>query len=114
MNTQFRKLVTIRLSVTWKFVFYSLLVTFISFEAKAQQRFNAGIKAGLSTSQVAGDNYSGFDKAGFAGGFFGAGFSARAIAHFAFFQRGDTNFSFGATVARLGFRCSMLGFRYSE
>jgi len=70
MNTQFRKLVSIRLSVTWKFVFYSLFLTFISFEVSAQQRFNAGIKAGLSTSQVAGDNYSGFDKAGFAGGFF--------------------------------------------
>ena len=73
MNTQFRKLVTIRLSVTWKFVFYLLLVTFIPFEIKAQQRFNAGIKAGLSTSQVAGDNYSGFDKAGFVGGAFVSG-----------------------------------------
>ncbi|MCE9540284.1 MAG: PorT family protein [Bacteroidetes bacterium] len=53
-----------------KFIIVSFIVLFISSKVKAQQRFNAGIKAGLSTSQVAGDNYSGFDKAGFVGGFF--------------------------------------------
>ena len=59
MNTQIRR-----------FVFFSLVVTFISFETKAQQRFKAGIKAGLSTSQVDGDTYSGYNKAGFIGGAF--------------------------------------------
>jgi hypothetical protein len=34
----------------------------------AQNRFHAGLKAGLSTSQVHGDTYSGFNKAGLDGG----------------------------------------------
>lgn len=34
----------------------------------AQQRFKAGVKAGISSSQVAGDTYSGYNKAGFTGG----------------------------------------------
>ncbi len=50
------------------FIFILLLSTFI--QLKAQQRFKAGIKAGLSTSQVAGDTYSGYNKAGFTGGGF--------------------------------------------
>jgi hypothetical protein len=36
----------------------------------AQKVFNAGIKIGLSTTQVAGDTYSGFHKAGALGGLF--------------------------------------------
>jgi hypothetical protein len=36
----------------------------------AQQRFNAGIKAGVSTTQVSGDTYSGYNKAGLVGGAF--------------------------------------------
>ncbi len=56
-----------------KFIFYSLLVTFISSEVMAQERFTAGIKAGLSTSQVDGDTYSGFNKIGFDGGAFVTG-----------------------------------------
>ncbi|MDQ3049226.1 MAG: PorT family protein [Bacteroidota bacterium] len=36
----------------------------------AQKRFLAGIKGGLSTSQVAGDTYTGFDKVGLIGGGF--------------------------------------------
>jgi hypothetical protein len=43
---------------------------FISLSVHAQQRFTAGLKAGLSTSQVAGDTYGGFHKAGFDGGIF--------------------------------------------
>ncbi len=60
MNTQIRK-----------FVFYSLLVlSLISYNSLAQQRFVAGVKAGISTSQVDGDTYAGFDKVGFDGGAF--------------------------------------------
>ncbi len=41
-----------------------------SFPVISQNRFKAGIKAGISTCQVAGDTYSGFNKAGMvAGGF---------------------------------------------
>lgn len=47
-----------------------LLLNSIVCTLTAQQRFKAGIKAGLSTSQVAGDTYSGYNKAGFAGGGF--------------------------------------------
>lgn len=36
----------------------------------SQNVFKAGIKIGMSTSQVAGDTYSGFNKAGLAGGGF--------------------------------------------
>jgi Outer membrane protein beta-barrel domain len=35
-----------------------------------QQRFRAGLKAGMSTTQVEGDTYTGFNKLGFAGGAF--------------------------------------------
>ncbi len=47
-----------------------ILLLFIGFTLpmSAQQRFKAGIKAGISTSQVAGDTYSGYNKAGFTGG----------------------------------------------
>jgi hypothetical protein len=44
-----------------------------SISIKAQKRFVAGVKAGLSTSQVAGDTYGGFHKAGGAGGIFVTG-----------------------------------------
>ena len=46
---------------------YLLIFLFFS-EVQAQQRFKAGLKAGISTSQVAGDTYSGFNKAGLDGG----------------------------------------------
>lgn len=39
----------------------------------AQKRFNAGLKAGVSTSQVEGDSYSGFNKAGMDGGIYVTG-----------------------------------------
>ena len=51
-------------------IFFLLLTTFGLTSLNAQQRFRAGIKAGLSTSQVSGDTYSGYNKAGFAGGGF--------------------------------------------
>lgn len=55
----------------FNYIFFAVLL--ISFEIKAQQRFIAGVKAGLSTSQVAGDTYSGYDKVGFDGGAFVTG-----------------------------------------
>lgn len=52
----------------------ALIAFFLTaFAVNAQRRFTAGIKAGLSTSQVEGDTYGGFDKAGFDGGIFVTG-----------------------------------------
>jgi hypothetical protein len=51
---------------------FKILVLFFLFasvnNAWSQKRFIPGLKAGVSTSQVAGDTYSGYNKAGFAGG----------------------------------------------
>ncbi|NOU45859.1 MAG: PorT family protein [Bacteroidales bacterium] len=52
-----------------KHFFILLCIVFASLPMKAQQ-FNGGIMAGLVSSQVAGDTYAGFNKAGFAVGFF--------------------------------------------
>lgn len=49
-------------------IFLVTALSIFSLPLSAQQRFVAGIKAGVSTSQVAGDNYSGYNQAGFAGG----------------------------------------------
>lgn len=46
----------------------AFLLLFISFNSTAQQYFKLGLKEGLTTSQVSGDTYSGFDKFGFCGG----------------------------------------------
>jgi hypothetical protein len=45
----------------------------LAFNSFGQNRFVAGIKAGLSTSQVDGDSYSGYNKAGLIGGIFVTG-----------------------------------------
>jgi hypothetical protein len=52
-------------------VFFVFLL--LAFSTQAQRRFVVGIKAGLSTSQVDGDTYGGYDKAGFDGGIFVTG-----------------------------------------
>lgn len=52
-------------------VFIMFLV--LTLTAQAQKRFKVGIKAGLSTSQVDGDTYGGYNKAGFDGGIFVTG-----------------------------------------
>lgn len=44
------------------------LLLFISFNSTAQKIFKLGLKEGVTTSQVSGDTYSGFDKFGFIGG----------------------------------------------
>ena len=52
-------------------VFLVLLILFFNINLlHAQEKFHAGIIAGMSTSQVAGDTYSGFNKAGIALGAF--------------------------------------------
>jgi hypothetical protein len=56
-----------------KIIFISLLILLFASVIQAQQRFKAGLKAGISTSQVAGDTYSGFNKAGIDGGAFVTG-----------------------------------------
>lgn len=50
---------------TLLFIFTLLLINL-----HAQKRFNVGFKAGVSTSQVEGDSYSGFNKAGLDAGIF--------------------------------------------
>ncbi len=50
-----------------KFIILFIFFT-IAFVAQAQNKFRAGLKAGISTSQVEGDTYGGFDKFGFDGG----------------------------------------------
>lgn len=47
-----------------RIVFFFLLVVVFQNSIHAQKRFRAGIKAGLSTSQVHGDTYGGFHKFG--------------------------------------------------
>lgn len=47
------------------FIFLFLITFFV---AQAQNKFRAGLKAGLSTSQVEGDTYGGFNQYGFDGG----------------------------------------------
>ncbi|MCX6296367.1 MAG: porin family protein [Bacteroidetes bacterium] len=52
-----------------KKVFYIFIFLILCiFTSQAQTRFKAGIKAGISTSQVEGDTYAGFNKFGFDGG----------------------------------------------
>lgn len=49
-------------------VFICLLLCACVFTTQAQNRFRAGLKAGISTTEVHGDTYAGFDKFGFDGG----------------------------------------------
>lgn len=53
----------------------AVIITFLllTLGLSAQKRFTVGVKAGLSTSQVEGDTYGGFDKAGFVGGIYVTG-----------------------------------------
>jgi hypothetical protein len=50
--------------------FFILIFISAVYSCDAQQRFRAGAKLGLSTSQVDGDTYSGYNKAGVDGGIF--------------------------------------------
>ncbi|MGZ4036014.1 MAG: porin family protein [Bacteroidia bacterium] len=51
-----------------KIISICFLLFLISIKLNAQDRFKAGLKVGISTSQVSGDVYTGFHKAGFCGG----------------------------------------------
>ncbi len=51
-----------------RILFIALSIACSTYQSSAQERFKAGLKVGVSTSQVEGDTYGGFDKAGFDGG----------------------------------------------
>jgi hypothetical protein len=52
-----------------RYIIFSLIFLLITLQTKSQE-FNGGLMAGVAGTQVAGDNYYGFHKAGiFAGGF---------------------------------------------
>lgn len=51
-----------------KKITFLFLLSSIAFGVQAQNKFRAGLRAGLSTSQVAGDTYGGFNQYGFDGG----------------------------------------------
>jgi hypothetical protein len=71
-------------------VFFLLFASTISM--LNAQDFNGGVMAGVVGSQVAGDTYSGFHKAGiFAGGFVNYQFTERSVLQMelAFFQKGS-------------------------
>lgn len=51
-----------------KSIFITLFFILTTYTLQAQSRFRAGLKAGISTSQVHGDTYEGFHKFGFDGG----------------------------------------------
>ena len=73
----------------YTFLFF---VLFIALSGFAQKRFNVGLKAGICTSQVEGDSYSGFNKVGFDGGIFlNAKFNDKWTAQFEmiFIQKGS-------------------------
>jgi hypothetical protein len=55
---------------------FALIVFFISGFSYSQQRFNGGLKAGISTSQIDGDGFLGYNKAGpLLGAFVNTGFN---------------------------------------
>ena len=69
-----------------------LLVLLISFLTGFTQEFHGGVTAGLVGSQVAGDTYSGFNKAGiYAGGFVGWEFTEHSglQLELTYFQKGS-------------------------
>ncbi len=51
-----------------RYIFPLLTVFFISVQSVCAQSFEAEVSAGLTASQVSGDNLAGFNKAGFVGG----------------------------------------------
>ena len=51
-----------------KVIYIFIFLLAFTFTSLAQSRFRAGLKAGISTSQVHGDLYTGFHKFGFDGG----------------------------------------------
>jgi hypothetical protein len=70
----------------------SLLILLIALNNLFGQNFHGGVMAGLVGSQVAGDTYSGFDKAGiYAGGFVGWDFTKRSALQLelTYFQKGS-------------------------
>ena len=69
-----------------------VLMAFFSGLTLYSQRFNGGVMAGVAGTQVAGDTYSGFNKAGiYAGGFVNLQVSPRSIfqMELEYFQKGS-------------------------
>lgn len=59
------------------FIYLVISISFFPVILFSQSPFNAGVLAGLTTTQIDGDGYSGFDKAGFTfGGFVNNSFGA--------------------------------------
>ena len=56
-----------------KSIFIIVLTFSTLINVNAQQRFRAGLKVGIATTQVEGDTYAGFNKLGFSGGAFVVG-----------------------------------------
>ena len=54
--------------VSMKKITFLFIFLISGFFVQAQNKFRAGIRAGISTSQVAGDTYGGFNQYGFDGG----------------------------------------------
>lgn len=59
-----------RMSYTHKYNLLLALLLTTTVSLFGQKSFNGGFLAGISTSQIGGDGYGGFDKAGLIGGFF--------------------------------------------
>lgn len=74
-----------------RYIIFTLIFIFSAFNAKSQD-FNGGLLAGVAGTQVAGDGYYGFHKAGiFAGGFVNLQISEHSIfqMELEFFQKGS-------------------------
>lgn len=88
-----------------RFVFF-LFISFYTFLLSAQQRFVPGLKLGISTSQVHGDTYTGFHKAGVVGGVtLATNFNKKWSAQFEiiYIQKGSKFVSQSETVTDSGF-----------
>lgn len=76
-----------------RLIFFLIPIIFFGIVSETRsQQFNGGIMAGVAGTQVAGDTYSGFRKAGiFAGGFVNLQISKRSIfqMELEFFQKGS-------------------------
>jgi hypothetical protein len=71
-----------------------ILLTIHAAQPASAQKFEGGLNAGLCASQVAGDTYSGYNKAGvFAGGYVGLRLNERTALHLEldYIQKGSRN-----------------------
>ena len=98
------------MKVSFSFLFLSVFLLFFQSEALSQ-KFHGGITAGLVGSQVAGDKYSGYHKAGvFGGGFVNLELSKHSTLQMelTYFQKGsrenpDSTNNFTSYILRLNY-----------